>query len=44
MELLLHVAPLVAAPFSAFFDLFDGILQAFIFVYLTALYIGEAVE
>ena len=44
MELLLAVAPLLGAPFSIYFDLFDGILQAFIFVYLTSLYIGEAVE
>ncbi|MDR3207919.1 MAG: F0F1 ATP synthase subunit A, partial [Oscillospiraceae bacterium] len=32
------------APVSVYFDIFDGILQAFIFVYLTTLYIGEAVE
>lgn len=44
MELLLAFVPLVAAPFSAYFDIFDGILQAYIFVYLTTLYIGEAVE
>ena len=44
MELLMSFLPLIAAPFSAFFDLFDGILQAYIFVYLTTLYIGEAVE
>jgi F-type H+-transporting ATPase subunit a len=44
MELLLAFAPFVGAPFSAYFDLFDGILQAYIFVYLTTLYIGEAVE
>jgi F-type H+-transporting ATPase subunit a len=44
MELLLTVAPYVGAPISAYFDLFDGILQAYIFVYLTAIYIGEAVE
>jgi F-type H+-transporting ATPase subunit a len=44
MELLLHFAPLLASPFSAYFDLFDGVLQAFIFVYLTSIYIGEAVE
>jgi len=44
MELLLSFAPLAASPFSAYFDLFDGILQAYIFVYLTSIYIGEAVE
>ena len=44
MELLLSFAPFAGSPFSAYFDLFDGILQAYIFVYLTAIYIGEAVE
>ena len=29
---------------SLYFDIFDGALQAYIFVFLTALYIGEAVE
>jgi F-type H+-transporting ATPase subunit a len=33
-----------AAPLSAYFDFFDGILQAYIFVFLTCLYLGEAVE
>ena len=27
-----------------FVDIFDGLIQAFVFVFLTALYIGEAVE
>ena len=44
MELLLSFAPIIGAPFSAYFDLFDGILQAYIFIYLTTIYIGEAVE
>ena len=44
MELVFRTFGLVAAPFSAYFDLFDGILQAYIFVFLTCLYIGEAVE
>jgi F-type H+-transporting ATPase subunit a len=44
MELLLAFVPFISAPFSIYFDLFDGILQAFIFVYLTTIYIGEAVE
>ncbi len=44
MEIILAFLPPVAAPFSAYFDIFDGVLQAFIFVYLTTLYIGEAVE
>lgn len=44
MELILAFVPLLGAPLSIYFDLFDGFLQAFIFVYLTSLYIGEAVE
>lgn len=44
MELLLSFLPIVGSPFSAYFDLFDGILQAYIFIYLTSIYIGEAVE
>lgn len=34
----------VSLAFSFYFDLFDGFLQAYIFVFLTALYIKEAVE
>jgi F-type H+-transporting ATPase subunit a len=44
MELIFGTFGLVAAPFSAYFDFFDGNLQAYIFVFLTCLYIGEAVE
>ena len=44
MELVFGTFGLVAAPFSAYFDLFDGVLQAYIFIFLTCLYIGEAVE
>ena len=44
MELLLSFLPFAASPFSAYFDLFDGVLQAYIFVYLTSIYIGEAAE
>lgn len=34
----------VSLAFSFYFDLFDGFLQAYIFVFLTSLYIQEAVE
>jgi F-type H+-transporting ATPase subunit a len=44
MELLYAFLPIAAAPFSAYFDIFDGVLQGFIFSYLTIVYIGEAVE
>ena len=32
------------AVFSLYFDLFDGLLQAYIFVFLTSIYLQEAVE
>ena len=47
MELLKSVIFLkfgVPAVFSLYFDLFDGFLQAYIFTFLTAIYIQEAVE
>jgi len=44
MELVYYFAGLFAAPFSAYFDFFDGILQAYIFVFLTCIYIGELLE
>ena len=45
MELLKLVVPIfLPAVFSVYFDIFDGLIQAFVFVFLTALYIGEAVE
>jgi len=45
MELLKMAVP-VGAPAiaSLYFDVFDGLLQAFVFVFLTALYVQEAVE
>ncbi|MBE5889946.1 MAG: F0F1 ATP synthase subunit A [Lachnospiraceae bacterium] len=45
MELLKIVVPaVVPAVFCLYFDLFDGLLQAYVFVFLTSLYIKEAVE
>lgn len=47
MELIKAVLPIpvvVPVVFSLYFDLFDGLLQAYIFVFLTALYLQEAVE
>lgn len=45
MELLYFALPLVLpAAFSIYFDLFDGMLQAYVFVFLTSLYIAEAIE
>jgi len=36
--------PIVPVVFSMYFDIFDGLLQAYIFVFLTALYLEEASE
>lgn len=45
MELISKVVPIVIpAVFSIYFDLFDGLLQMLVFVFLTMLYIEEAVE
>ncbi|MCX7748871.1 MAG: F0F1 ATP synthase subunit A [Clostridia bacterium] len=45
MELVyLAIPPIIPGFLSLYFDLFDGILQAYIFVFLSSLYIGEAVE
>ena len=45
MELLKIVVPLfVPVVFSRYFDIFDGLIQAYVFVFLTGMYIEEAVE
>ncbi len=47
MELIKTAMPvpvIVPAVFSLYFDLFDGILQAYVFVFLTGMYIKEALE
>lgn len=45
MELIKQAAALIVPiPFSMYFDIFDGLLQAYVFGFLTALYINEAVE
>ena len=45
MELLKTVIPvLVPIPFSFYFDIFDGLLQAYVFVFLTALFMDEEQE
>lgn len=45
MELLKTVVPvLVPIPFSFYFDIFDGLLQAYVFVFLTALFMNEEQE
>ncbi len=45
MELIKQIVPLaLPIPFSLYFDIFDGLIQAYVFVFLTSLFIKEAVE
>lgn len=45
MELIEAVCPVVIPlAFSAYFDIFDGFIQAYVFVFLTSLFINEAIE
>ena len=44
MELIKHLVPVVLPTiFSLYFDIFDGFIQAYVFVFLTGLYIKDAV-
>lgn len=45
MELIKMVVPVfVPMVFSLYFDFFDGLIQAYVFVFLTSLFIAEATE
>ena len=45
MELLKTLVPLlIPIPVSFYFDIFDGLLQAYVFVFLTALFMTEEME
>jgi F-type H+-transporting ATPase subunit a len=45
MEMLKLVAPaIIPIPFSLYFDIFDGVLQAYVFVFLTSLFMNEKME
>ena len=45
MELIKQIMPaLLPIPFSLYFDIFDGLIQAYVFVFLTSLFIKEAIE
>ena len=45
MELIKLCIPVVVpAVFSCYFDIFDGLIQAYVFVFLTSLFIKEAIE
>lgn len=45
MELLKMMIPVILPiPFSFYFDIFDGLIQAYVFVFLTSLFIKEQIE
>lgn len=45
MKLIEIICPiLLPIPFNLYFDFFDGFIQAYVFVFLTSLFINEAVE
>lgn len=45
MELIKQLVPVaLPLPFSFYFDIFDGLIQAYVFVFLTSLFVKEAVE
>ena len=45
MKLLEHLVPVILpAVFSLYFDFFDGLIQAYVFVFLTDLFIKEDIE
>ena len=35
---------IVPIPFSLYFDVFDGLIQTLVFVFLTTLFLGEAIQ
>ena len=45
MELIKKLVPIaLPVPFSFYFDVFDGLIQAYVFVFLTSLFIKESME
>ena len=45
MELIKIVLPIaIPIPFSFYFDIFDGLIQAYIFAFLTSLFLKETIE
>lgn len=45
MKLLEFICPaFLPVPFSLYFDIFDGFIQAYVFVFLTSLFVKEAIE
>ena len=45
VELIKYFVPaIIPIPFSFYFDIFDGLIQAYVFVFLTSLFIKESIE
>ena len=45
MEIIKYLVPaVVPAVFCIYFDLFDGLIQTIVFVFLTALFAGEGIK
>ena len=45
MELLKYICPFILpVPFCLYFDIFDGLIQAYVFVFLTSLFMSEGIE
>ena len=45
MELIKLIVPVgLPVVFSFYFDVFDGLIQAYVFVFLTSLFMAEAME
>ena len=45
MEMIKYLVPaVIPAVFSIYFDLFDGLIQTIVFVFLTALFAGEGIK
>lgn len=45
MELIKHIVPVgIPVIFSLYFDIFDGLIQAYIFVFLTSMFMSESIE
>ena len=45
MELIKILVPIaIPVPLSFYFDIFDGLIQAYVFVYLTALFMKEQMQ
>ena len=45
MELIKIILPVfLPIPFSFYFDIFDGLIQTYVFVFLTSLFMKEAIE